>query len=276
MALNDASLRDIIKRINIEDKEMAIVTKPNSEIGKPNSKTDQTKSVGVYIEKLMSRIEMGTEAKEEKKKLNTRMIKNANIPVNTSSEITLANYFKVPPARKSNVSESPHYLGETCRVEFVDGNVTIPRYKSEMMDENCRTADRYRVFVMDRNTVKDLLKEYEFVMDTKEGIIRLATSDGRNEVDRYTIEIDTKNGAISVKDTRGQKFYLNTNRSQIYMKNAKGTIVECVGDVVNVRAASVNIKSPIVNMSGDLVVKGSITADGTIIDKSGNTKNHIH
>lgn len=51
---------------------------------------------------------------------------------------------------------------------------------------------------------------------------------------------------------------------------------DCVGKTIINAADEIDIKTKVINISGDVEVKGNIHASGTIIDDSGNTNHHGH
>lgn len=231
--------------LKLEDKNIAFVIVPSNKQGK----SDAEKAVGAYIPKVMSEIDMGDKPWTKKKQVRSNMIQNNNLKIEFQPTIVTRNFYNVIPLRTSNTDQPSLNKGENFWVNFLDGDLKKGRYESKMMDESKRTTDRHRVFIKSKASVDGPDKEYDFVMDSEQQIIALHMDGGRGEVDEYTVEINGKSGTISLKDTKGNKLYLNTKASEVGLVNSSGSKMNVVGGTANIISGTINLTADSINTS---------------------------
>ncbi len=106
---------------------------------------------------------------------------------------------------------------------------------------------------------------YYFEVSTHKKIIHLHTSKDDKEPFIYDIQIDTKNGKIVITDDVNNFIELDSKEKSIHLENTNGTFFEINKNKINMFAShSVNIKTPIVNISDDTIVGKDILNGGTV------------
>jgi hypothetical protein len=203
----------------------------------PPDKTVRDSPMGTYMPKLMSEIPMGQKPWTKKVPVSSSMIKNSNMNI-TFSPVTTCNYFDVPPLRNSNTEQPIPYKGETVSIKFIDNDIKKVYYETKFVDESHRTNDSHRIFVKDKLTKSSPDKEYEFYMDSDDQVIRFFMDNGRNEKSQYTFEMNGKDGSITMKDTKGNSFLLDTVNSRVKLTNASGSSVDLNGSSINLNATN--------------------------------------
>jgi hypothetical protein len=217
-----------LDKVSLEEKNVAFVVVPNGNKG-PNSKEDSDKPVGAYIPKLMSEINMEDKPWIKRKSVSSSMIKNDNVKIKFSPVVQHRNYYNVKPLRNSNVEQPALYKGEHFWVKFLDGDIKKGVYEPKFMDENLRSHDRHRIFIKDKASVNSPNKEYEFLMDSEEQVIRIFMDNGRGEKEQFTIEVNGKAGHIELKGTDGESVKLGGGNVTI---TAPGTLTMNAGKIV--------------------------------------------
>ena len=237
---------------------------------------DSMSQIGLYLPAMMPLIDPSNPEVTEVD-IDTSFIINKDKSFEPNATIKIRNYLTATPLRDTNTHESPRQKGESVEIRFIDNNPNNIRYTNRHVNENSRTYDYYKIFVIDRLSTQEPLKEYQFVMDSKEQYIGLQTNDGRNEIDIYTLVLDGKNGNITLKDTKGQIIQLDTLNQSITLQNQSGTTVQVQSTNVTVKAEGViNLDGPIINISGNLNVEGNINARGDILAAGINSNHHVH
>lgn len=231
----------------------------------PGSSSGSSSDTHIHIPGLMSHIKesllKSSVYKEEPLSLEKGLFVNKEDLKLLSDTIQESNSISIKSSRnEGNKTPSRLQKGESVKVERIDGDPTNLKYTSEGTNEHERTSDYYRVFVTDRNTVNDSVKEYEFLMDSEEKIIRIQTSDGRNEFDIYTFIIDADNGTVKVQDTKGNEWYLDSKLSNVGIRNSSGSKIETYAENINLNCkGTVNINATNVKINCDTKILGNVS-----------------
>lgn len=113
---------------------------------------------------------------------------------------------------------------------------------------------------------------YYLEISSHNKMIALHTSTANGEAVGFDIQINTKDGRLTIQDTVGQEFFLDSIARQLYMRNADGSIVEINKEVCNIQTPTevnlktktwnvdvetANIKTTTTNLSGEVNVSGS-------------------
>jgi|JFJP01.1.fsa_nt_gi hypothetical protein len=110
---------------------------------------------------------------------------------------------------------------------------------------------------------------YYFEISTHKKLIHLHTSKDNKEPYTYDIQLDTDNGKLTITDDVNNFIELISKEKIIHLENTDGTFIEIDKKKINMFAShSVNIKTPVVNISDDLVV-GSDVINGGVISSGG-------
>jgi hypothetical protein len=118
---------------------------------------------------------------------------------------------------------------------------------------------------------------YWLEVSTHKKLMHVHTSKNDGEPFAYDIQINAKDGKLVITDDANNFIVINSKDSIIRAENTFGTFVEINKNIINMSASeAINMITPIVNMTTNLQVNGSIHANGTIIDDSGNTNHHKH
>ena len=262
---------------------------------KVSGKYNNDKETKVYLAGIFGETKVDNKPIEKDENVNLNNVILDDTVTTISKQIKRRNYIKIRPEKLSNVDPHRPASGESVLIKFRDGDLKNPVSKPTGTDEKKRTSDRYRVFVADKNAPDDANKEYEILLDSNAGVIRIQTNNGRNEIDVYTIELNGKDGGISMRDTKENEFYINTRKEKTGMRNSQGTKIELDGvnincickGVFNIDAADfrvgcdtkINGNTKIwydLKVKGDVKVVGDVRAKGDILTQSQNSPNHIH
>ena len=100
---------------------------------------------------------------------------------------------------------------------------------------------------------------YYTVMDTKGKKIGLHTADNDDEVAKFDIDIDTKEGVVTIKDSNGNSLIHNAN-----------------GTLTAVYKKKVTIKAPDIVLDGEVRITKNLKVDKRIDDVKGTVTDHTH
>ena len=261
----------------IANNLIAYVIEQNKDRDTANTTDDKSKSVKLFVPKIMSNISMGTKPQETPITVDNGMIQQSEPAFKFGSNIKEQNYIVAPPSRESGQEQPPLALGETCRLEFLADDPKKIKYSTGITNEKMRESDKTRTFIKDKTTLEGDDKEYSTTQDSAKQIYTILTNDGRGEVSKYEITINAKEGFIVLKDYKGQEIYLKTKEEHLYAKNKSGTIAEIKKDKVNVSApSSITLTAPMIQINGNVEVAGGVHTSAYLLTDGPNVNHHSH
>ena len=178
-------------KINLKSVDIAFVLDKNRE----------SDIVSTFIPLLMSEIPMRKKIWNQPQQINSNFVVNENFNVHFDRELELCNYIDVNYHRVSNVSAPDFAVGEEIKIWIQDGDLKRILYKNELNVDDNRTHDKYEVKIKDKRNRNDIDKHYQFIMDSKDQIIRLKMEQGRGESHEMLFEMNG-NGELIIKSIR--------------------------------------------------------------------------
>lgn len=103
---------------------------------------------------------------------------------------------------------------------------------------------------------------YYLEVSTHKGLVSFHTSKVNGEFCIYDIQINTKDGVITIQDDIGNEFYMNSAEHRLYMKNTDGSFYDMNKTVLDVYTQdSINFKTKnlTVNASDGITMEGGNT-----------------
>lgn len=118
---------------------------------------------------------------------------------------------------------------------------------------------------------------YNFTVSTHEGKLGFQTSQKNGEKTIYTVEFNTKNGTIDIKDSAGNGIYLNTGDAHLKLYNGSNSVIEMIGktiniqcdDTINMKCSTMNVETSNINVKGERVHQGNSTHQGNVAIQGG-------
>lgn len=98
---------------------------------------------------------------------------------------------------------------------------------------------------------------YYFEISSHRKLVTFHTSQADGEPFGYDFQFNTKEGQVTIKDTAGNYFHLNSAINRLCMKNVDGSLIDITGEVATVETNSeINLKSKkITTTSQELIHK---------------------
>lgn len=247
---------------SLSDKLIGFVLIPNSSKSK-NDRDDRDKLVGAYIPQLMSQIEVKNGAWSKNFFPSQSIISNSNFEVKFDAVVE-RNYFNLTPYRISNIEQPLLSKGEHFYCQFIDGDIKKGKYLPELVNEKNRKTDRFRTFISADG------EEYEFLMDSAEGHIKINLPGGKDAIG-YKLDFNSANGKMELIDSNGQGTFIDSNSETITVKSNGKIINETNGCVLEVNGGTNSFKmidndgKGITSQAGIITVK----SNNKIINQSG-------
>lgn len=120
---------------------------------------------------------------------------------------------------------------------------------------------------------------YWFELSTKEGHVQIQTTKSNNESFEYSINIDTQDSILEIKDDAGNSITLESKTNKITINtlekveiNTKDVNVNCDNYTINCKNYDVNVSgTSTTNSSGSMTLKssGGITLDSPTVTNTG-------
>lgn len=216
---------------------------------------------------------------------------------NFASEMKSTNYIKAKwlAFGQSNRITSPDVVANETVILFKFGDVDEYYWTTIFREAELRRQEtvmygfsnlKSGISAFDKST------SYWLEVDTKKKSVKFHTAMNDGEYTEYDINIDTKAGTFSLKDKKGNSFFLDSQNDK-FIVNALKEISGTAGEVINLKAPTINLEGNVnikgnvntsgntttqgnVSMTGKFNVDGNIGATGTIIDGGGNSNHHSH
>lgn len=113
---------------------------------------------------------------------------------------------------------------------------------------------------------------YTLEMSTHTGQITLTTSKSNGEKYAYIMQVNAKDGVISITDDKQNFIQLDSNESSVILHNTKGSLLEVIGNDINIHCSgNVSINASSMKVNANTAFTGSLTSNGKNISDS-----HMH
>ena len=205
-------------------------------------------SVDIYVPELMAAIDMESEIYTKNNNLNSNIVKNDNFDIRFDDNIETCNYYTVNLKRVSNMDAPCLAAGESGFVTLLDDDIKSGSFEYYSVDESVRTYDKVRIFCKDSKQPKDGNDDYEIKMDSEEKIIKIFMNNGRDEISKYTIQIDGSQGNIIIKDEEGNEIELRSE-GRISLKEKSGGSIVLQNNTIDLNSSTVNVNASSFNLN---------------------------
>jgi len=224
-------------------------------------------------------------------------------PTNFKTEHEAKNYLlaKWLPFGHSNRNTAPDVVANETVILFKYANVDEYFWTTLFREPELRRQETVEyAFSNIPSGIKAFNKNtsYWLEVSTRHKYIHLHTSKNDGEKVTYDIIIDTKGGSITIKDDRKNSITLNSVGDTITINTGNEVTINAK-NVVNVKSPTINLDGNVnisgrvrvkggssrgssmnisgnIDINGNINTNGNINATGSIIDAGGNTNHHSH
>ena len=206
---------------------------------------------------------------------NLGSVKNVEVQTTVSIKATWL------PINNSNRKTSPDVRrGETVVLyQFADSD---KYYWNTLFDDNKLRRLETVVYAFSNNSQEDIAdtanSTYYLEVSTHRKLIHVHTSKNDNEPYSYDVQINAKEGVITITDDIGNSFVLNSAERRLTMQNTDGSIIDVNKQIINIMAPEhVRIQSRNVSILTSKTIKiqtpniSIISSESTNITSSGST-----
>ena len=216
---------------------------------KPQSELDDRPMLGLVIPKFMLGYEFkdGVTAQDIDFAINNSKCVNEDSDSYWDSSIVIKNYIIVRPYLNQNQHLPTFTVGDKVIVTMIDDDIKTLAFLPYTINRlGQRKTDKYIVNVPgnpNENTEVGEVNSYFFKMDSNEDIqkIVIQTSKENGEVCSHTIELNSKDGLLTITDNEDRKIEIDTQNDSI-ITTTSGTKIEQIGDTINMQGDTLNIK----------------------------------
>lgn len=215
---------------------------------------------------------------------------------NQATKVQSSNHFRAKWLRgQGNQSSPPDVVANETVVLYKYADVDEYYWQTIFIEPTLRRQETVLYSYSNLKsgmTAFDKKTSYWFEVDTKGKKITLHTSNNDGEKTTYDIQLDTKSGALTIVDGENNYIWLDTPSGSVSV-NTKKTINLVSGASINIKAPKINITGEVstngnstfngnsqnngnITQSGSLNVNGNISASGSIMDGGGNSNHHSH
>ena len=207
------------------------------------------------LSKTISNSEKGSLSTKTK---HTLSLSASWLPISSSNRVTPPNIRRNERVQIYQLGDSQTYYWTTLYDDsYLRRLETVIWAFSNTTDEETKELDHSNTYFMEVSTHK--------------GLVGLYTSKSNDEPFAYTVQLNTKEGYLTIKDDIGNYINLNSKDIRVLLHNASESKVELVKEVVNVESASevnVGTKTVTVNCT-TATVNASKTTINSVCDVTG-------
>jgi len=176
-----------------------------------------------------------------------------------SAEIASSNYLSAKwlPLADSNRTTAPDVYANETVIVFKFANVEEYYWTSLFREPSLRKQE---TVLSSYSNVKafgssyNLTTSYWSLFDTRGKQVKLHTSDNDGEHCKYDIEVNTKAGNVTIKDSKGNSIVLDSSSNSAVVTTVNSTTVNSPNITLNGN----------VTITGDLTVKGGMSSGGNV------------
>ncbi len=162
-------------------------------------------AIGIYIPRLMPLID-GAQFTEESftVDIKSRLLNSKTKDISDTS-VKTRNYVEVLPMQNNNIAYTKWAKGERVMIEFIDEDFKSMSFKPCTFpgEDKYRKTDVARFYVCAKDEDKsdpDDESAYFFEINSREQIVRLRTANKNGEKCPFTLNLNTKDGIITLYD----------------------------------------------------------------------------
>lgn len=173
------------------------------------------------------------------------------------------------PINNSNRKTAPDLRrGETVVLyQFADSD---KYWWNTLFDDNVLRRLETAVYAFSNNSKENIQDDsdstYYLEVSTHRKLMHVHTSKNDGEPFAYDIQIDAKNGAVTITDDVGNFFVLNSKDRRLTMSNADGSVVDINKKVIDLTSTdAINLSTKVLSMKAEKI----IGAGGSSVNISG-------